>query len=45
MGVDLLGRDVFSCVIYSSRVAFYVGIVSIILSLLPGIPLGIVAGF
>jgi peptide/nickel transport system permease protein len=45
MGVDLLGRDVFSRVIYSSRVAFYVGIVSIILSLLPGIPLGIVAGF
>jgi len=32
-------------VIYSSRIAFYVGIVSIILSLLPGIPLGIVAGF
>jgi peptide/nickel transport system permease protein len=45
MGVDLLGRDVLSRVIYSSRIAFYVGIVSIILSLLPGIPLGIVAGF
>jgi peptide/nickel transport system permease protein len=45
MGVDLLGRDVFSRVIYSSRIAFYVGIVSIILSLVPGIPLGIVAGF
>jgi peptide/nickel transport system permease protein len=45
MGVDLLGRDVFSRVIYSSRIAFYVGIVSIILSLLPGIPLGIIAGF
>jgi peptide/nickel transport system permease protein len=45
MGVDLLGRDVFSRVIYSSRIAFYVGIVSIILSLLPGIPLGMVAGF
>jgi len=45
MGMDLLGRDVFSRVIYSSRIAFYVGIVSIILSLLPGIPLGIVAGF
>jgi peptide/nickel transport system permease protein len=45
MGVDLLGRDVFSRVIYSSRIAFYVGIVSIILSLLPGVPLGIIAGF
>src|SRR2546428_10739309 len=43
MGVDLLGRDVFSRVLYSSRIAFYVGIGSIILSLLPGIPLGMVA--
>lgn len=45
MGIDLLGRDVFSRMIYSSRIAFYVGIVSIVLSLLPGIPLGLVAGF
>jgi len=45
MGIDLLGRDVFSRVIYSSRIAIYVGLVSIILALLPGIPLGIVAGF
>ncbi|HXH10969.1 MAG TPA: ABC transporter permease [Alphaproteobacteria bacterium] len=45
MGVDLLGRDVFSRVIHSTRIAFYVGIVSIVLSLLPGIPLGLVAGF
>jgi peptide/nickel transport system permease protein len=45
MGLDLLGRDVFSRVLYSSRIAIYVGIVSIILALLPGIPLGIVAGY
>lgn len=45
MGLDLLGRDVFSRVLYSSRIAIYVGIVSILLALLPGIPLGIVAGY
>jgi peptide/nickel transport system permease protein len=45
MGIDLLGRDVFSRVIYSSRIAIYVGLVSIVLSLLPGLPLGMVAGF
>jgi len=45
MGLDLLGRDVLSRVLYSSRIAIYVGLVSIILALLPGIPLGIVAGY
>lgn len=45
MGTDLLGRDVFSRVIYGSRVSVYVGVVSILLAIFIGIPLGTIAGF
>jgi peptide/nickel transport system permease protein len=45
MGTDLLGRDVFSRVIHGSRVSIYVGVVSILLAIFVGIPLGLMAGF
>ena len=44
-GTDDLGRDVFSRVIYGSRISFEVGILAIGLALLIGIPLGVVAGY
>jgi peptide/nickel transport system permease protein len=45
MGTDLLGRDVLSRVLHGSRVSVYVGVVSILLAIFIGIPLGTVAGF
>jgi peptide/nickel transport system permease protein len=45
MGTDLLGRDVLSRVIYGSRVSIYVGVLSLVLAIFIGIPLGIMAGF
>ena len=45
LGTDKLGRDVLAGLIAGSRVAIFVGIGSLLLSLLIGVPLGGVAGF
>lgn len=45
LGTDDLGRDVFAGVIGGTRVAIFVGVGSVLLSLLLGIPLGGIAGF
>lgn len=44
-GTDDLGRDLLSRVIYGSRTAVIIGLVSIFLSLLVGILLGVLAGY
>ena len=44
-GTDDLGRDLLSRVIYGSRTAVIIGLVSIFLSLVVGILLGVLAGY
>lgn len=45
LGTDMLGRDMLSRVIHGSRVSLYVGVLSLVLAIFVGIPLGTVAGF
>ena len=45
LGTDALGRDVFAGIIYGARVSLLVGLVSTLVALAVGVPLGAIAGY
>ncbi len=45
LGTDGLGRDVWSRIIHGSRVSLLVGVTATVMSLIPGLVLGLAAGF
>lgn len=44
-GSDQYGRDVFSRVIYGGRVSLLVGPIAVFIALIPGVAVGLIAGF
>src|SRR6201989_2045175 len=45
LGTDALGRDVFAGLIFGARVSLLVGLVSTVVALIVGVPIGATAGY
>jgi len=45
MGTDALGRDIYTRILYGGRVSLWIGIASVLLSLVLGVPLGLISGY
>lgn len=45
LGTDALGRDMYTRIIYGGRLSLWIGFASVVLSLVTGVPLGLIAGY
>ena len=45
LGTDEAGRDILSRLMYGARLSFWIGFVSVVLALIPGVVLGLIAAF